>query len=156
MRLVALIKSMGDVDQSWGGGTVLLWIFAEANMSCIVASLPTVKPLLNHLAPRLLGSSSTPKYPVNSGSGLANPDAPPTFGGTGNSSASKTRRDKYQRFRDDIMYPLETVVAAEGGSDSGSDGGRQPGANTSQTAIVTGDSAILQTKTTTVKYERRT
>lgn len=126
-------------------------------MSCIAASLPTVKPLLNHLAPRLLGSSATPKYPVNSGSGLANPDAPPTFGGTGNSSASKTRRDKYQRFRDDIMYPLETVVAAESGSDSGSDsGGGRPGANTSQTAIVAGDSAILQTTTTTVKYERRT
>jgi hypothetical protein len=128
-------------------------------MSCIAASLPTVKPLLNHLAPRLLGSSSTPKYPVNSGSGLANPDAPPTYGGTGNSSsAGKTRRDKYQRFRDDVMYPLETVIAAEGGSDSGSDsgGGGQPGANTSQTAIVAGDSAILQTKTTTVKYEHRT
>ncbi len=127
-------------------------------MSCIAASLPTVKPLLNHLAPRLLGSTPKSKYPVNSGSGLANPDAPPTFGGTGNDSASKTRRDKYQRFRDDIMYPLETVVAAEGGSDSGSDsGGRPIGANTSQTAIVGVDNnGILQTKTMTVKYEART
>lgn len=26
MRLVALINSMGVVDQTWGGGPVLLWM----------------------------------------------------------------------------------------------------------------------------------
>lgn len=26
MRLIALINQMGDIDQSWGGGPVLLWM----------------------------------------------------------------------------------------------------------------------------------
>ncbi|KAL2167341.1 hypothetical protein VTG60DRAFT_1374 [Thermothelomyces hinnuleus] len=62
----------------------------------------------------------------------------------------------YVRFDDDIMYPLETVVAVEGGDDSGSDGGDRQGANSSTTAIVpAGKPAIVQTEKATITYQPR-
>jgi hypothetical protein len=168
MRLVALINSMGDIDQSWGGGPVLLWMyvppwilavastltrlqsFAETNLSCICGALPTVKPLLNHLAPRLLGSSANSKYAKKSG--LSDPNAPPTFGAGGAGDSSQGR--KYRRFDDDIMYPLETVVAVEGGDESGSDVAPRDDSG-SETSIVPARPSIRQTKTATVTYEAR-
>ncbi|KAL6363125.1 hypothetical protein LRP88_02531 [Fusarium phalaenopsidis] len=80
MRLIALINSMGDMDQSWGGGPVLLWIFAEANLSCICAALPTVKPFIKHISPRILGTTDPA---TKSGPAFSNPSAPPTIGAIG-------------------------------------------------------------------------
>lgn len=153
MRLVALINQMGDIDQPWGGGPVLLWIFAETNLSIICGTLPTVRPLLSHIAPRFMGSSSNSNGQYVAKSGLSNPNATPTFGGTGGNT-SRNRSKKYERFDDEIMYPLETIVAVEGADDHGSDAGHR-GDSGSETAIVPANPAIVQTKTTTVSYESR-
>ncbi|KAK4664828.1 uncharacterized protein QC763_508010 [Podospora pseudopauciseta] len=151
MRLHALIVSMGDIDQSWGGGPVLLWIFAEANLSVICGTLPTIKPFLNHFVPRLLGSSNARSaYPVNSG--LSKSGGPPTFGGGGGGNQSQSqKRDKYQRFDDDIMYPLETVVAIETGDDYASSEPIRKSESGSEKAINPG--GIVQTKTATITYQ---
>jgi hypothetical protein len=98
-----------------------------------------------------MGSSSNGQYVAKSG--MSNPNAPPTFGGTGGNT-SRNRSKKYERFDDEIMYPLETVVAVEGADEHGSDAGHR-GDSGSETAIVPGNPAIVQTKTTTVSYESR-
>lgn len=156
MRLHALITSMGNIDQPWGGGPVLLWILAETNLSCICGTLPTIKPFLNHIAPRLLGSTrSSSKYPVHSG-GLST-GGPATFGGTGADAHSKNRNrpDKYERFDDDIMYPLETVVAVGVGERSSSDSIQHARSDSGSDKAIVSDNNILQTKTATVTYEKR-
>ncbi|KAF5025128.1 hypothetical protein F66182_2829 [Fusarium sp. NRRL 66182] len=139
MRLIALIKSMNTADQTWGGGPVLLWIFAEANLSIICATLTTVKPFFKHVYPRLLGTTN-----LKSGSGLAfsNPSAPPTIGGI--STGGNARHGQYERFDDGPMYPLQTVTKAEA-SEPTQDFYHSRGDSGSE-------KAIIQTRTTTVAY----
>ncbi|KAK4245710.1 hypothetical protein C7999DRAFT_33925 [Corynascus novoguineensis] len=150
MRFLALIDQMGDIDQSWGGGLVLLWIFAETNLFVICGTLPTVRPMLNYIAPRIFGSTAgkSTAYTRDRGHGNSRSQAALRSG-----SKKATVGREYMRFDDDIMYPLETVVAVEGGDGSGSDGGdRHGGDNSSKTAILRGQPAIMQTKTATVTY----
>ncbi|KAG9252673.1 uncharacterized protein F5Z01DRAFT_222132 [Emericellopsis atlantica] len=116
MRLVALINSMGDEDQSWGGGPVLLWIFAEANLSVICASLTTIKPFIKHIFPRNLGSTD-PSSNGHGGSAFSNPNAPPTIGEI--ATRNQKRHDRYERFDEGSMYPLETVGSAEASKNHG-------------------------------------
>lgn len=157
MRLHALITSMGSIDQPWGGGPVLLWILAETNLSCICGTLPTIKPFLNHIAPRILGSTrNNSKYPAQSG-GLST-GGPATFGGTGGEANSKNRNraDKYERFSDDIMYPLETVVAVGVGERPSSDSIQLARSDSGSDKAIVPNNNIMQTKTATVSYENRT
>ncbi|KAK4184089.1 hypothetical protein QBC35DRAFT_541191 [Podospora australis] len=155
MRLYELINSMGDIDQSWGGGPVLLWILAETNMSCICGTLPTIKPFLNHIAPRILGSTrNNSRYPVNSG-GLST-GGPATFGGTGDiQSKNRNRADKYERFSDDIMYPLETVTAVGVGERSSQESINHARSEAGSDKAIVRENNILQTKTATITYEKR-
>ncbi|KAF4344335.1 integral membrane protein [Fusarium beomiforme] len=149
MRLIALIRSMGTEDQSWGGGPVLLWIFAEANLSIICATLTTVKPFIKHISPRILGSS----YGASK-NGMSNPSAPPTIGAI---SAGGPRHNHYERFDDGPMYPLQTATKAEASrSHDSKNGGSSVSATRPMSRGSQGDSdsekAILQTRTTTVTY----
>lgn len=167
MRLIALINSMGDVDQSWGGGPVLCWMcvplysgqtnpwsllithcsFAEANLSIICATLTTVKPFVKHIAPRILGTTdpaSKDQY---------GPD-PNTFA-TSSAANNKPRYDKYERFDNGPIYPLQTITRAEATSrDTTQNVGTTEWFDTRHGSE--GDSgsekAIVQTRTTTVTY----
>ncbi|KAF4451156.1 hypothetical protein F53441_5855 [Fusarium austroafricanum] len=149
MRLIALINSMGNVDQSWGGGPVLLWIFAESNLSIISASLTTIKPFIKHVFPRILGTSGGA-----SKGGLSNPSAPPTIGA--NSSRGIVRHDHYERFDDGPMYPLQTVTKAEAYKANKKNGGSHISMTRPMSRGSHGDSdsekAIIQTRITTVSY----
>ncbi|UPL01477.1 hypothetical protein LCI18_012411 [Fusarium solani-melongenae] len=150
MRLIALINSMGNMDQSWGGGPVLLWIFAEANLSCICAALPTIKPFIKHISPRILGTTDPA---TKSGPAFSNPSAPPTIGaiGTGNQ-----RHDRYQRFDDGPMYPLQTISKVEASKGYDPNVGntwqhaRQSSLNSQGDS--SSEKAIIQTRTTAVTY----
>ncbi|CAG7555849.1 unnamed protein product [Fusarium equiseti] len=149
MRLISLINSMGTEDQSWGGGPVLLWIFAEANLSIICASLTTFKPFLKHIAPRILGTSR-----MRSDDGLTDPNAPPTIGAI--PTNGRLRHDRYERFDEDPMYPLKTVSKAEGSSARMSKSEEMHDVMRRNSGHSQGDSgsekAIVQTRTTTVPY----
>ncbi|KAG7418086.1 Satratoxin biosynthesis SC1 cluster protein 4 [Fusarium oxysporum f. sp. rapae] len=149
MRLIALIRSMGNVDQSWGGGPVLLWIFAEANLSIICATLTTVKPFIKHISPRILGSS----YGASK-AGMSNPSAPPTIGAI--STGGMPRHDHYERFDDGPMYPLQTVTKAEESKGHENKNGESRSVTRPMSGDSQGDSdsekAILQTRTTTMTY----
>ncbi|KAK3323315.1 hypothetical protein B0T19DRAFT_201400 [Cercophora scortea] len=152
MRLIELIRSMGYVDQTWGGGPVVLWILVESNLSIICGTLPTIKHFLRHVSPGLLGSTGRDsKYANGKGSKPNTHDTPlATIGGTG--AQSKNRYDKYQRFDDPErgMFPLETVTRAEGGRDSVSNDG-----DPNDTRDSGSEKAIIQTRTATVTYTTR-
>ncbi|ETS73770.1 hypothetical protein PFICI_14716 [Pestalotiopsis fici W106-1] len=153
MRLIQLIKSFDTTDQTWGGGVVLLWIFAEANLSIICASLPTVKIFIRHVAPRLLGTEYAKRsYPA----GNSTPNAMPTIGGTGEQKQGLSV-DKYGWYEDGSAHPLDTIVDVEGGKhgqrrqespdEQGTDGWDDLGDGGSERGIV-------QTRTTTVSYSK--
>lgn len=151
MRLVELIKSTKTDDGSWNSGPVILWVLVEANLSCICGSLPTVKPFLAHISARLLGSTN---ISTKTGPSLSNPCVPPTFGGTG--QTSKARHDKYHRFDDTPMYPLQTVSNIEAGR-SGAGGNRESGwivESFENHGDGSSEKGIVQTVTTTVTYSR--
>ncbi|KAF4120275.1 hypothetical protein GMORB2_3076 [Geosmithia morbida] len=158
MRLITLIKSMDTVDQSWGGGPVLLWIFAEANLSVICATLPTIKPFFRKLSPYLVGASSNA---ASRAGPSINKDTTPTFRGTGTEPVP--RYNGYERFDDSPMYPLKTMVNVEVGKADGQDHqqGDSKWTRKPQTSLQRhpddsgSEKAIVQTRTTTMSYSRR-
>ncbi|KAH8588392.1 hypothetical protein B0O99DRAFT_665033 [Bisporella sp. PMI_857] len=105
MRLITLINSMSDADQTWGGGPVLLWIFAEANMSVICGTLSTLKLFISAISPKILGSSYAKQtYGPSNPSQLITPNI-----------GSRSCPDKYSRFDDEHSYALDTMVDVEHG-----------------------------------------
>ncbi|KAJ1325678.1 hypothetical protein MN608_08872 [Microdochium nivale] len=123
MRLKWTIGSLGVVDLSWSASEVMLWFFAESNLSVIISSLLTAKIFISSVAPSLLGSTSggSRNTPGRRPS-ISNPPELVTFGGSGGGgrdSSRKTaaRRDKYERFGDEGTYPLTTLVDIREGSD---------------------------------------
>ncbi|KXJ90075.1 hypothetical protein Micbo1qcDRAFT_189222 [Microdochium bolleyi] len=176
MRLKALIESMGLVDQSWGGGVVLLWIFAEANLSIICGCIITINIFLSHVAPNLLRSGSG-NSPANRHSMSNQPDIV-TFGGSGGGSGADgsrraaARRDKYERFDDNGMYPLTTLVDVEGGpckchGDKGAKGVTEKSlsgdvsdaggndADSTKAIVEPGPEEIVKTRATIISYQSR-
>lgn len=191
MRLIALINSMGVIDQTWGGGPVLLWMyvvvapffhshtekqqlgsncvshsFAESNLSVICGSLTTVKIFVKHISPRLLGTTDPAS---KAGPGFSTSAAPSSMRGGGlGTNTSKIRHDKYERFDDGPMYPLQTVANVEVSRDGGSDDNLHHQHHSSNKADKTwydgrrnsgnsngesgSEKAIVQTRTTTVSY----
>ncbi|KAH6974528.1 hypothetical protein BKA56DRAFT_634406 [Ilyonectria sp. MPI-CAGE-AT-0026] len=125
MRLVMLNQTITNTDQSWAGVPVLLWVFAEANISCICASLTTVKPFVKHLFPRLLGSSGT---------------------------SNKSRHDRYKRFDDGSVYPLQTIVDVQARNNGEGNDWNDVLQGSFDGQSTRSDKAIMQTRTTTVSY----
>lgn len=160
MRLVMLNQTMTNPDQSWAGVPVLLWVyvahhlitsllifylqisFAEANLSCICASLTTVKPFVNHLFPRLLGSSG-----LQSDTTRSLPNASTTTG-----TSNKSRHDRYKRFDDGSMYPLQTIVDVKAQNNGEGNDWNDVLQGSFDGQSMRSDKSIMQTRTTTVSY----
>ncbi|KAJ4195477.1 hypothetical protein NW759_016457 [Fusarium solani] len=60
-RLVLLLPSLSNPDQSWSLAEGCLWVIIEANLLIMCGSLPTLRVFLKHVAPRVLGDRSTQK-----------------------------------------------------------------------------------------------
>ncbi|KAL8404245.1 hypothetical protein RB594_009197 [Gaeumannomyces avenae] len=56
VRLYLLIAIMDEVDQTWGGGQVVVWILIEANLLIMCACLSTLRHFFRAVAPGLLSS----------------------------------------------------------------------------------------------------
>ena len=135
---------MGDVDQSWGGGPVLLWIFPEANMSVICGSLSTVKLFLTTISPRILGSSAGSSKTYG---GPSNTSVP-----LGHPNGSRYKRpDKYSRFDDNHNFELDTVVDVESGGLEGKTPEVQDDTWGSAADGIS-ERAIIRTRTTIASY----
>ncbi|KAH7007691.1 hypothetical protein EDB80DRAFT_577908 [Ilyonectria destructans] len=137
MRLVMLNHTITNPDQSWVGVSVLLWVFAEANLSCICASLTTVKPFAKHLFPRLLGSSGLQSDTTRS---LPNP------------STTTSTLNKYKCFDDGSMYPLQTIVDVQARNNGEGNDWNDVRQSSFDGQSARSDKAIVQTRTTTVSY----
>ncbi|KAJ1328155.1 hypothetical protein MN608_07491 [Microdochium nivale] len=176
MRLKTTIESMGNVDLSWGSADVMPWIFAEANLSIICGSLLTIKTFLSQVAPGLLASSRSGSRNTPGGrQSIPGQLEIVTIGGSGggvrnSSKKSKARRDKYERFDDESMYPLATLVdiqatREEHGSGASlpadktpgdaSDGSVNDAESTRGIVAASEQQTIVMTKTTVVSYQNR-
>ncbi|KAF5024552.1 hypothetical protein F66182_3315 [Fusarium sp. NRRL 66182] len=149
VRLVLLLPSLSNPDQSWSLAEGCLWVIIEANLLIMCGSLPTLRVFLKHVAPRVLGDRSSKKSSKpNSGSasfGLH------TFGG---SNGPRRKFDTLVELEHDANFNRvslrpegmgKTDVNIYGGRSDESLGNNLTGDNESE-------DGILQTRTTTVQY----
>ncbi|CAG1981665.1 unnamed protein product [Fusarium graminearum] len=61
VRLVLLLPSLSNPDQSWSLAEGCLWVIIEANLLIMCGSLPTLRVFLKNVAPRVLGDKSQSK-----------------------------------------------------------------------------------------------
>ncbi|KAF1850328.1 uncharacterized protein K460DRAFT_390853 [Cucurbitaria berberidis CBS 394.84] len=58
IRLVVLIPSLTNMDQTWVIAEGSLWIIVEANLFIVCCCLPTLRRFFRHVAPHIIGESS--------------------------------------------------------------------------------------------------
>ncbi|KAK5992199.1 hypothetical protein PT974_05600 [Cladobotryum mycophilum] len=141
VRLALLISSLNELDQTWGGGPICLWVCVEANLLIMCASLSTLNQFIKVVAPKLVSSihESTKK---GSKSVSSHRHELHTFG-----SGAPKGRAYYNRFDDNDLV-TDTIIDIEGHPPKSS------GDVASQTSNDDGsDRGIVQTKETHVYYE---
>ena len=101
LRLYALITLDRSQDPTWEQPATAYWSAIELNVGIVCGCLPTLRPLVNKIAPRLFTLKSTmrsqPPYGSHGNSGY-----PSVFGN------GRGRRDAYGKFNDEQSY--ETIV----------------------------------------------
>lgn len=149
VRLVLLLPSLSNPDQSWSLAEGCLWVIIEANLLIMCGCLPTLRVFLKHVAPRVLGDRSQNKpSEQNSGSyGLR------TFGG---SNGPRRKFDTLVELEHDVRFNRNSLRPDMGKTNVKIYSGRSDESLANQGATGDGDSedGILQTRTTTVQYER--
>ncbi|KAJ4364604.1 hypothetical protein N0V83_009200 [Neocucurbitaria cava] len=58
IRLIVLIPSLTNMDQTWVIAEGSLWIIVEANLFIVCCCLPTLRRFFRHVAPRFIGENS--------------------------------------------------------------------------------------------------
>ncbi|KAF2803590.1 uncharacterized protein BDZ99DRAFT_427008, partial [Mytilinidion resinicola] len=58
IRLVVIIPSLTDLDQTWALSIPCIWIVVEANLVIICGSLPVLRLFFRHVSPKFIGESS--------------------------------------------------------------------------------------------------
>ncbi|KAJ3537153.1 hypothetical protein NM208_g6433 [Fusarium decemcellulare] len=149
IRLYFIVVQLQDLDVCWGAAPSGCWLIIEGQLMLICTTLPTLRTLFRHLAPKLIGERST-----SSNTGISDNNNI-TIGGSG-AAHKGLKRSKYSRF-DDACYGMETTVNVELGDidkRKSHDPGWEPsdgGDAESQKSIVK-RGGILQTKVTSVTY----
>ncbi|GME26359.1 hypothetical protein GTA08_BOTSDO01636 [Neofusicoccum parvum] len=146
LAVLAPILTDSDRDRPWSYSIPCVWIVAEANLITVCGCLPVTKKFLRHVAPRLIGesSSSSSSFAIGTGAAYANGGSTPlrTIG---------SMRSRPKRARLGVeCHPLEMD---EGESEEGE--GQSP-ENERIRAWSDGGSetAIVVTKRTTVESVR--
>ncbi|KAK2611986.1 hypothetical protein QQS21_001951 [Conoideocrella luteorostrata] len=153
VRLALLISSLDDIDQTWGGGPVTLWICVEANLLTICASLPTIRHFFKAVAPQFIPSGSFGSRKTVSKTPSTNHELR-TFG-----AGSVRNRAYYSRF-DATDIGTDTIVNVQGlppqpkaeKEQDRLDGDKESDKNSGQDDHGSGK-GIVQTRTTHVYYE---
>ncbi|KLU85267.1 hypothetical protein MAPG_04295 [Magnaporthiopsis poae ATCC 64411] len=140
VRLYLLITILDDVDQTWGGGPVSVWILVEANLLIMCACLSTLRHFFRAVAPGFLSSSRGSKGKKASGrlSGTEGSELQ-TIG----QISSKGRGKKHFLKLIDGRADLESQAYAGRSSDE------------TKRSDEASDRGIVQTKTTKVTSEPR-
>ncbi|EMT73614.1 hypothetical protein NOF04DRAFT_18444 [Fusarium oxysporum II5] len=149
VRLVLLLPSLSNPDQSWSLAEGCLWVIIEANLLIMCGSLPTLRVFLKNVAPRVLGDKSTRKGSEEQ-SGSANFGLH-TFGG---SNGPRRKFDTLVELEHDTHFNRASLrPEGMGKTDVNIYSGRS---DESLENNATGDNdsedGILQTRTTTVQY----
>ncbi|KAL8376546.1 hypothetical protein RB595_007578 [Gaeumannomyces hyphopodioides] len=127
VRLYLLITILDEVDQTWGGGPVTVWILVEANLLIMCACLSTLRHFFRAVAPDLLSSMRGKSKGKGTSGGLS--DTPGSELQTiGQISGKRLSRKKFLKLdgRADVesqayagRSSLETKRSDEAGSDRG-------------------------------------
>ncbi|KAJ3534296.1 hypothetical protein NM208_g7596 [Fusarium decemcellulare] len=153
VRLVLLLPSLSNPDQSWSLAEGCLWVIVEANLLIMCASLPTLRVFVKKVAPRVLGEKSTnvssDHKSGNAGYGLR------TFGGSNN---ARRKFDTLVELEHDAHFNNRVSLRPDGlaKTDVNIYGGRSHD-SLDENVIGESDSedGILQTRTTTVHYSHK-
>ncbi|KAJ3521660.1 hypothetical protein NM208_g13195 [Fusarium decemcellulare] len=178
VRLVLLIPILHTDDTTWVLSSAVVWIYVEANLLVVCASLTTLRRFFIHVAPRLIGErGSSAGYGMKGSKGTRGHP----FRAIG-SAINRTKVDKYGMAIEEaeVGFDLRTIIQAEPTETEvkAYDTGNQPekmvkhlrrqesinkfGDAASDTQLWDprkdsdeGDRAIVQTTTVTVVYEDR-
>ncbi|KAF5558002.1 integral membrane protein [Fusarium napiforme] len=149
VRLVLLLPSLSNPDQSWSLAEGCLWVIIEANLLIMCGSLPTLRVFLKNVAPRVLGDRSTRKGSEEQ-SGSANFGLH-TFGG---SNGPRRKFDTLVELEHDTHFNRVSLrPEGLGKTDVNIYSGRSDESlENNPTGDNDSEDGILQTRTTTVKY----
>ncbi|KAG8670662.1 hypothetical protein FPOAC2_07487 [Fusarium poae] len=149
VRLVLLLPSLSNPDQSWSLAEGCLWVIIEANLLIMCGSLPTLRVFLKHVAPRVLGdkSQNKPSQEDSASFGLH------TFGG---SNGPRRKFDTLVELEHDMHFNRSSLRPEGMGKTNVkvfSGQSNESLMNQAQTGDDKSEDGILQTRTTTVQYE---
>lgn len=149
VRLVLLLPSLSNPDQSWSLAEGCLWVIIEANLLIMCGSLPTLRVFLKNVAPRVLGDKSTRKGSEEQ-SGSANFGLH-TFGG---SNGPRRKFDTLVELEHDTHFDRVSLrPEGMGKTDVNIYSGRSDESlENNPTGDNDSEDGILQTRTTTVQY----
>ncbi|KAK7408448.1 hypothetical protein QQX98_009375 [Neonectria punicea] len=152
VRLVLLLPSLSNPDQSWSLAEGCLWVIIEANLLIMCGSLPTLRVFLRNVAPKVLGESnvslSSEQKSGTRSYGLR------TFGGSNyprRNFGTLVELEHDTHYHRDSLRPdglVKNDVNIQGGRSDESlevNGARETDS----------EDGILQTRTTTVQYTPR-
>ncbi|KAF5665137.1 integral membrane protein PTH11 [Fusarium heterosporum] len=109
VRLVLLVPVVDAYDYTWALSSAIIWIYVEANLLIICASLTTLRRFFLHISPKFIGErGSSAGY---GGASYRGTRQHPflTLGG----AAKKARKAKLQRGMESPGFDLETIVQAQ-------------------------------------------
>ncbi|KAH7209797.1 hypothetical protein DER44DRAFT_809455 [Fusarium oxysporum] len=108
VRLVLLVPIVDANDCTWVLSSAVVWIFVEANLLIICASLTTLRRFFIHVAPKFIGErGSSVQYFATSKGTRQHPFH--TIG----SIRNKTRKDRLDVQIEDPGFDLKTIVQAQ-------------------------------------------
>ncbi|KAF5619825.1 integral membrane protein PTH11 [Fusarium tjaetaba] len=108
VRLVLLVPIVDANDYTWVFSSAVVWIFVEANLLIICASLTTLRRFFIHVAPKFIGErGSSVQYSTTSKGTRQHPFQ--TIG----SIRNKPRKDRLDVQIEDPGFDLKTIVQAQ-------------------------------------------
>ncbi|KAF4992244.1 hypothetical protein FGRMN_7274 [Fusarium graminum] len=109
VRLVLLVPVVDAHDYTWALSSAIIWIYVEANLLVICASLTTLRRFFLHVSPKFIGErGSSAGYGGASNRGTRQHPFR-TLGGV----AKKARKARLQGGMESPGFDLETIVQAQ-------------------------------------------
>ncbi|KAK8054671.1 hypothetical protein PG994_009738 [Apiospora phragmitis] len=112
VRLIILLPSLSNLDQTFALRSGTLWICIESNLLIMCCCLPTLRQFFRHVAPSWIGES---KASAADSTGKLKAYALRTFGGSG--PARSTPRRRSQAALDSFMMRTQGTRIGDGGDD---------------------------------------
>ncbi|KPM38554.1 hypothetical protein AK830_g7999 [Neonectria ditissima] len=153
VRLVLLLPSLSNPDQSWSLAEGCLWVIIEANLLIMCGSLPTLRVFLRNVAPKVLGESNVASLSSEQKSGSRSYGLR-TFGGSNyprRNFGTLVELEHDNHYHRESLRPDSLVK-----NDVNIQGGRSDESlERNNSGETDSEDGILQTRTTTVQYTQK-